>query len=135
MDTTSHFTGRCSRLFNGRKFTAEVTVMATPIVGRESSVTLSDSVVNEMQEVFGADTEFLERSCLRASLLVQIASANVSGEMPLVAKAIFAITVVSLHVSGHANREMSGFLISVASMEAMGNYLEEFERQCMANEG
>ena len=134
MDTTRAFTGQCSRPLDGHKFTAEVTVTATPIVGGESTVTLTDSVINEMQQVFGADTEFLERGCLRASLLVQVASANVAGEMPHVAKATFAITVVSVRVSGHANRDMSGFLISGASMEAMWNYLEEFERQCMPNE-
>jgi hypothetical protein len=76
--------------------------------------------------VFGADFEH-HRHNVRAAVAVQIDTANVAGEMPHVGATSFRAEVLRVQVSGDAGREVSGFLLSVAGMDAIGDYLDEWE--------
>jgi hypothetical protein len=62
-----------------------------------------------------------------AAAAVQIDTANVAGEIPHVGATSFHAEVIGVRVSGNAGREISGFLLSRASMDAIGDYLEDWE--------
>ena len=68
-----------------------------------------------------------QRHCVWAAVAVQIDIANVAGELPRVGASRFRAKVVVVRVSGNAGREVSGFLLSVAGMNAVAAYLCEWE--------
>ena len=127
MDAQGVYTGRCTRRFDDCVHFAQVCVTAVPTT-EASSVRVAEEADAGLKVVFGEDAEFLARHCVRAGVEVQIGWANVSGDMPRVRRTNFAVEVVGVRVSGNAGRERSGFLLTVAAMEAISAYLEEFER-------
>lgn len=134
MEARAVYTGRCARRFDGYLHFAEVDVSATPTIG-VSSARLSAEASAALQAVFGADAAFLARYCLRAGVEVQIGCADVAGEMPLVGQTAFDAEVVAVRVSGHVGRERSGFLLTVAAMEAIAAYLLEYEEHYQLGTG
>jgi hypothetical protein len=119
------YTSRRAIRRGGSEHFAEVTVRAQPGVG-PSEVVLSPEVLTHLREVFGPDFEHA-RHCVWAAVAAQIDSANVAGEMPHVGATSFHAEVIGVRVSGNAGREISGFLLSVAGMDAIGDYLEDWE--------
>src|SRR5207253_273455 len=127
MEAPRVFTGRKEHRHEGRVHFAEVTVRAEPCPGG-SEVVLSDDVLNTLREVFGTDFEH-QRHCVWAAVSVQISTIHVAGEMPHAGATSFRAEVVEVRVSGNAGREVSEFLLSVASMSAIGDYLEAWENE------
>jgi hypothetical protein len=127
MTTQREFTGRKEHREGHRVHFAEVTVRAGPCPGG-SHVLLSENVLIKLREVFGVDFEH-QRHCVWSAVSAQIATINVAGEMPLAGAASFRAEVVDVRVSGNAGREISGFLLSMASMNAIADYLEAWENE------
>jgi hypothetical protein len=119
------YTARRTIWHDGQEHFAEVTVRASPCAP-PSQVTLSMGVLEYLRSVFGADYEY-QRHNVRAAVAVQTATANVAGEMPHVGAASFHAEVVRVQVSGDAGQQVSGFLLTVASMDAIGEYLDDWE--------
>jgi hypothetical protein len=126
---------KASRRFTGRKehrlgnlvHFAEVTVQAEPCLG-ESEVVLSEEVLDTLREVFGPDFEH-QRHCVSSAVSVQLSTINVGSDFPLAGAASFRAEVVGVRVSGNVGREVSGFLFSVAAMDAIGDYLTFWEHE------
>jgi hypothetical protein len=127
MEAQRIFTGRKEHRHEGRIHFAEVTVRAEPCLGA-SRVELSTEVLSTLREAFGADFEH-QRHCVSSAVSAQIATANVAGEMPRVGATSFRADVVAVRVSGNAGREVSGFLLSIAGMNAIADYLEAWENE------
>jgi hypothetical protein len=119
------YTSRRTIHRGGSEHFAEVAVRAQPCVG-PSEVDLSPEVLDRLREVFGPEFEHA-RHCVWAAVAAQIDTANVAGEMPHVGATSFHAEVIGVRVSGNAGREISGFLLSMASMDAIGDYLEDWE--------
>ena len=100
-----------------------MSVRAEPRLG-ESHVEFSAEALNTVREAFGADFEH-QRHCVQSA--VSAVSPNVAGEMPLAGATSFRAEVVAIRVSPDAGRELSGFLLSVAAMNAIAEYLEAWE--------
>jgi hypothetical protein len=124
MDET--YTGRKAIWKDGQEHFAEVTIRASPSAGR-SQVVLSQDAIDVLRSVFGADFEAQQHN-VWAAVAAQIDTANVAGQMPHVGDTSFHADVVGIRVSGNAGREVSGFLLSVAGMDAIGEYLCDWER-------
>jgi hypothetical protein len=121
----STYTGRKTIRRDGLEHFAEVTVRASP--GQApSQVTLSTGALEDLMSAFGPDFEY-QRHNVWAAVAVQIDTANVAGEMPHVGATSFQAEVVRVRVSGNADRKVSGFLLSVAGMDAIGEYLCAWE--------
>ncbi len=119
------YTGRKDICRDGQDHFAEVTVRASP--GQSpSQVTLSTEALEVLRSVFGADFD-VQRHNVQAAVAVQIKVANVAGQLPHVGAMSFHAEVVDVRVSGNAGREVSGFLLSVAGMDAIGKYLVAWE--------
>lgn len=119
------YTGRKAIRRDGRDHFAEVTVQASPGEA-PSQVTLSAEALEDLRSAFAADFEY-HRHNVWAAVAVQIEIANVAGEMPHVGATSFHAEVLSVRVSGNAGREVCGFLLSVAGMDAIGEYLCAWE--------
>jgi hypothetical protein len=123
------------RCFNGRKehrrgglvHFAEVTVRAEPCLGK-SEVVLSEEALDTLREVFGTDFEH-QRHCVASAVSAQLATINVAGHYPHAGATSFRAEVVGVWVSGNAGREVSGFLLSVAGMDAIAEYLTAWEHE------
>jgi hypothetical protein len=98
-----------------------VIVRAEPCEG-QTEVVLSTPVLAILRDVFGPDFEH-QRHCVKAAVAFQLDVANVAGELPRVGAAGFRAEVVEVRLSGNAGREVSGFLLSVAGMDAIAAYL------------
>jgi hypothetical protein len=79
-----------------------------------------------LRSAFGEDFEY-HRHNVNAAVAVQIDTANVAAEMPHVGATSFHAEVLRVRVSGNAGREVCGFLLSVAGMDAIGEYLCAWE--------
>jgi hypothetical protein len=121
------FTGRKEHRLEGLVDFAEVTVRAEPCLG-ESDVVLSEEVLETLRAVFGPDFEH-QRHSVWSAVSVQLSTINVGGDYPLAGATSFRAEVVGVRVSRNAGREVSGFLLSVAGMDAIGNYLTAWERR------
>ena len=133
MQSQHLFTGRMQHRLGDKVHFAEVTVRAEPCVG-ESEVVLCDDVLTMLRAVFGADFEH-QRHCLQAAVSVQISTVNVKGQMPLAGATSFCAEVVELRVSGNAGRDLSGFLLTAAGMDAIGEYLVTWETEQRVRSG
>lgn len=130
MDET--YTARRELRQNGEDHFAEITVRAIP--GQApSQVTLSTVAIQDLRSAFGEDFEY-HRHNVWAAVAAQINTANVAGEMPHVGATSFHAEVVRVQVSGNAGRQVSGALLSMAGMDAIGNYLEAWELSQEAEE-
>jgi|GEM_PF-3295294 len=127
----STYTGRKEIRRNGQDHSAEVTIRAWPSQ-TPTAVTLSAEVLKILRSVFQEDFEY-QRHNVFAAVEIQIRSANVAGDFPLAGAMSFQVEVVNIGVSGNAGREVSGFLLTVASMDAMGKYLVAWE-ECQDDE-
>ena len=127
------FTGRNEYRHAGRVHFAEVTVRAAPRLG-ESQVELSAEALNTLREAFGADFEH-QRHCVWSAVSAQIATANVAGKMPLAGATSFRAEVVGVRFSPDAGRDVSGFLLSAAGMNAIADYLEAWENEQVVRTG
>lgn len=127
MKQQREFMGRKERRQGNHVHFAEVTIRAEPCSG-ESQVVLSQRVLDQLREAFDADFEH-QRHCVWSAVSAQIATVNVAGEMPLAGASSFRAEVVDVRVSGNAGREISGFLLSMAGMYAIGDYLEAWENE------
>jgi hypothetical protein len=125
MEAQRCFTGRKQHRHGGQVHFAEVTIRAEPCLG-ESEVVLSKGVLDTLREVFGDDFEH-QRHCVWAAVSVQLSTVNVAGDYPHAGAASFRVEVVGVRISGNAGREVSGFLLSVAGMDAIGEYLTAWE--------
>jgi hypothetical protein len=119
------YTGRKSIWRDGQDHFAEVTVRAWPSEA-PTEVALSTEVLEVLRSVFGEDFE-AQRHNVRAAVAAQIDTSDVAGQMPHVGATSFHADVVRVRVSGNAGREVSGFLLSVAGMDAIGEYLVAWE--------
>jgi len=119
------YTGYKSILRDGRLHFAEVAVRASPGPA-PSRVTLSTDALESLRAVFGEDFEY-QRHNVWAAVQVQIDTANVKGAVPRVGATSFHAEVVGVRLSGNAGREVSGFLLSVAGMDAIAEYLWAWE--------
>jgi hypothetical protein len=120
------YTGRRVVERDGNEHFAEITVRATP--GQApSQVTLSTEALEDVRSAFGEDFDY-HRHNVWAAVAAQIDSANVAGEMPHVGATSFHAEVVRVQASGNAGRQVSGALLSMAGMDAIGGYLETWER-------
>jgi hypothetical protein len=120
MEAQRRVTGRKQHRHGGKVHFAEVTVRAEPCLGN-SEVILSDGVLDTLREVFGVDFEH-QRHCVWAAVSVVIDSFDRVAEV-----APIRAEVVEVRVSGNVGREVSGFLLSVAGMHAIGEYLSTGE--------
>jgi hypothetical protein len=127
------YTARKTILRDGQGHFAEVTVRASP-GPTPSLVTLSAESLEALRSTFGPDFEY-QRHNVWAAVAAQIDTANVAGEMPHVGATSFRAEVVRIQVSGNAGREMSGALLSMAGMHAIGEYLEAWEDSRETGEG
>lgn len=125
MDAQKLFTGRKDFRRDGQDHFAEVMVRAVPCPG-ESRVVLSPEVLDSLQQTFGADFEH-QRHCVWAAVMVQIDTINVKGCFPHAGATSFEAEVVGVRVSGDAGRELSGFLLTLAGMSAISEFLIAWE--------
>jgi hypothetical protein len=121
------FTGRKEHRAGDLVHFAEVAVQAEPCLG-ESEVVLSEEVLNTLREAFGPDSEH-QRHCVWSAVSAQLSTINVAGDYPLAGATSFRAQVVSVCVSGSAGREVDGFLLSVAGMDAIADYLADWEHE------
>lgn len=119
------YTGRKAIRRDSQDHLAEVTVRASPGEA-PSRVTFSAEALEDLRSAFGADFEH-HRHNVWAAVAAQIDTANVAGEMPHVGDTSFHAEVLRVRVSGNAGREVCGFLLSVAGMDAIGEYLCAWE--------
>ena len=127
MEAQRCFTGQKQHRHEGQVHFAEVTVRAEPCLG-ESEVVLSEEVLDTLREVFGNDFEH-QRHCVWAAVSVQLSTVNVGGDYPHAGAASFHVEVVGVRISENAGREVSGFLLTVAGMDAIGEYLTVWENE------
>ena len=125
MDPQQTYVGRKEHERDERWHLAEVAVRAEPCAG-ETQVLLAPDVLETLREVFGADFEH-QRHCIQAAVGAQIESNNVAEQMPHAGAASFRAEVVAIEVSGYGDRELFGFLFSVAGMDAIADYLQGYE--------
>ena len=104
-----------------------MTVQAEPCLG-ESEVVLSEEVLGALREVFEPDFEH-QRHCVWSAVSVQLSTINVAGDYPLAGATSFRAEVVGVRGSWNAGREVSGFLLSIAAMNAIAGYLTAWERE------
>ena len=124
----STFTGRKDIRRDGQDHFAEVTIRVRPSQP-PSEVTLATDVLEVLGAVFGADFEY-QRHNVWAAIAAHIDGVTrYTAELPHVGKTFFHAEVVRVLVSGNAGREVSGFLLSVAGMDAFGEYLEAWKKQ------
>ncbi|WP_165251056.1 hypothetical protein [Paludisphaera soli] len=123
----STYTSRKAIRRDGREHFAEVTVRASPCEP-PSQVTLLASAHEDLRSAFGEDFEY-HRHNVYAAVKVQIEIANVAGEMPHVGASSFRAEVLCVRVSGDEGRELCGFLLTVAGMDAIAEYLYAWEHE------
>jgi hypothetical protein len=116
----STYTGRKAIRRDGRDHIAEITVRPAPGPA-PSQVILSAEALEDLRSAFGADFEY-HRHNVWAAIAAQIDTANVAGEMPQVGVTSFHAEVVRVRVSGDADGQLSGFLLTVAGMNAIGDW-------------
>ncbi len=133
MDTARSFIGRKEHRHQGHVHFGEVTVRAEPRPG-ESRVILSEAVLSTLRDVFGEDFDH-QRHCVWSAVSAQLSTINVAGHFPHAGALSFRVEVVDVRVSGNAGREVSGFLLSVAGMDAIGEYLSVWEAEQKAGAG
>jgi hypothetical protein len=128
MDGLKRFTGRVARKteLNGRIQSASVTITAAPNPV-ETKVVVAETVVQKLREWFGQHYDHGLHCVSDAG--AQVAMANVAGEMPLVGRTKFLVEVVEAELDSTAGWQRSGYLLSMASMDAMADFLREFEEQ------
>jgi hypothetical protein len=97
-------------------------------------VILSEEALEALRSTFGLDFEY-QRHNVWAAVAAQIDTANVAGEMPHVGATSFHAEVVRVRASGNVAREVSGALLSMAGMHAIGEYLEAWEESRERGEG
>jgi hypothetical protein len=122
------YTGYSSIRRDGKDHFAEIVVQASPSQA-PSLVTLSAKALDDLMAVFGEDFDY-HRHNVWAAIAAQIGTANVAGHMPHVGAMSFHAEVLSVRVSGNVGREVSGALLTMAGMDAIGKYLvavEQFE--------
>jgi hypothetical protein len=119
------YTGRSEVEKDGKGHFAEITVRARPS-DLPTEVTISEEVLAALKSLFGPDFEY-QRHNVQAAVTAQIRTANVKGMMPHVGAASFHAEVIGLRVSGNEGRELYGFLLSVAGMNAILEYLLAWE--------
>jgi hypothetical protein len=127
MEAPRCFTGRKEHRRGGLVYFAEVTVQAEPCLG-ESEVVLSQEVLDTLREVFGTDFE-PQRHCVWSAVSAQLSTINTAGDYPHAEATSFRAEVVGVRVSGNAGRQVSGFLLSVAGMDAIAGYLTAWEHE------
>jgi len=122
----STYIGRKDIRRDGRDHFAEITVRAGPSQ-TPTHVTLSAEVLEIIRSVFGEDFEY-QRHNVWAAVAAHIDIATrYTAEMPCFGATSFQAEVVRVRVSGNAGREVSGFLLSVAAMNAILEYLEAWK--------
>ena len=88
---------------------------------------LSDETLEVLTSVFGPDFEFQRHNVWAAvAAHLEIATRG-TAEAPHGGTTSFHAEVVSVRVSGNAGREVSGFLLSIAAMNATLEYLNNWE--------
>jgi hypothetical protein len=127
MGAPRSFTGRKEHRGGDLVHFAEVTVQAEPCLV-ESEVVLSEEVLDTLREAFGPDFEH-QRHCVWSAVSAQLSTIDVAGIYPLAAATSFRAQVVGVRVSGNAGREVSSFLLSVAGMNAIADYLTAWEHE------
>jgi hypothetical protein len=85
-------------------------------------VVLSKGVLDTLREVFGDDFEH-QRHCVWAAVSVPLSTLKMAGDYPHAGAASFRVEVVRVRTSGNARRDVSGFLLTAAGMDAIGQYL------------
>lgn len=105
---------------------AEITLTAVPS-DHPSKVTFSREAIQDLNSAFGVDVYFQGQN-VQAAVLAQIDTANVAGEMSHVGAMSFSVEIINVKISKDLGREASGALLSMASMDAVVQFLEDFER-------
>ena len=128
MEAAMRYTARIARqteLPNGRIHSASVTIRAAPYPG-ETKVVVADQVRRKLEEWFGLHFDH-GLHCV-SDARAQIAMANIAGEMPKVGRTNFYVEVVDAELDSGLDWQQSGWLLSMASMDAMVDYLLEIEQ-------
>ena len=120
------FTGRKEHRRGDLVHFADVTVQAEPCLG-ESEVVLSEEVLGTLREVFGPDFKH-QRHCVWSAVSVQLSTINVAGDYPLAGATFFRAEVVG-RGAWNAGREVSGFPLSIAAMNAIAGDLTAWEHE------
>ncbi len=84
--------------------------------------------------MFGTDFNH-QRHCIDVAVWAQISTIIVKGQMPLAGATSFRAEVVELRISGNAGRDLSALLLTVAAMDAIGEYLVTWETEERARSG
>lgn len=111
---------------DGRDHFAEVTVRAEPIPG-PSRATFSAEALEDLRSAFGEDCD-RHRHIVWSAIASQINVISEAGGFPRAGAASFHAEVARVRVSDGAGPEVSGFLLSVAAMNAIGAFLADWER-------
>lgn len=127
MEASRIWTGRRSHRIDDLLFAARVDVLARP-VDSDGGVSLSPEVDAELIRVFGAQASHYAQG-IAAGVEVQIAWANVAGEMPAVGRSRFQVEVIGVRCSEGAPRKLAEDLFLAASMNAVVSYLLEYEAE------
>lgn len=104
---------------------AQVSITASPTTG-ETEVVLSAVVVDRLRGLCGDHFEHI-RQCVWSGVAGQIATANVAGQMTRAGRTGFRAEVVQVELVCTPGREESGWLLTVAAMNAAAAFLLEFE--------
>ena len=110
---------------------AEVTVRAEP-TEKETEVVLSPAALETLRSNFGVDFEYQRHNVL-AAIKFQIAAANIEGHFPHVAASSFRAEVTRIRVSRNAGQEASGALLTSAGWNAIGAFLNDWEKSQQSN--
>jgi hypothetical protein len=126
MNDKKVYAGRRSAKYDGKIYSAEVTLTAAPTQG-ETTVIVSDAVRVDLRNVFGEKIDEVVKHFISATIHVSLSSANVAGEMRNLAATKFQVVIVSAKFS-EVDLEIVKQLIGVAIMEAFGDYLQDFNQ-------
>lgn len=127
------YTCRKSRRQNGETYFAEITIQANRCES-PSRVTLSTAVLEYLQTTFGDDLE-LQRHNVQAAIVAQIGMATADGRMAHLGDPSFSADVICVSASEGMDRELAGYLLSMAGMGAINAYLDAYDQSQQASDG
>src|SRR5207244_1610646 len=117
------FTGRVRRGLDGGVHSAAVTIIAAETKAA-SVVAVAPEVEQRLRDVFGEHYEH-GRHGLCSAVLAQFATAYVAAGVPPAKHPAFQTEIVALELHSGLGWERSGWLLSMAAMNAVAAYLDD----------
>jgi hypothetical protein len=127
MEASQTWTGRCTRRVESEIFGAAVVVRAWPTDG-EASTMLAPEADETLRKAFGPEADHY-RSGVCASIELQIRCIGGYEGLPAVRRSRFGVEIVQVQPPRDATRPVSEFLLMIASMNAIAEYLQAFEEE------